>query len=157
MIDEMVAPYPDPPRVVVIDKALDDGEMLALHQIGDCYFSLTHSEGWGLGAFDAAAAGNPVAITGWGGQLDYLPPEISYLVDYRLAPVTEYFNWESYRCNQNWARADVNHAMDLLRHVFVNRDEAQQKGSELRQHIRSNFSQRGVINQFLQAIDGVNT
>ena len=38
----------------------------AIHAIGDCYVSLTHGEGWGMGAFDAATLGKPVLITGWG-------------------------------------------------------------------------------------------
>ena len=39
---------------------------------GDCYLTLARGEGWGIGAFDASAYGNPVVATGWGGFLEYL-------------------------------------------------------------------------------------
>lgn len=54
-IAAILARHPDPPPLVVIaDDALSDGEVQALHALGDCYVSLARTEGWGLGAFEAA-------------------------------------------------------------------------------------------------------
>src|SRR5690606_37410272 len=58
-----------PPLVVITDETLSDGEMQALHERGDCFVSLTRTEGWGLGAFEAARLGKPVVMTAYGGQL----------------------------------------------------------------------------------------
>jgi hypothetical protein len=44
----------------------------AVHATGDCYVSLSHGEGWGMGAFDAATLGKPVLIAPYGGPADYL-------------------------------------------------------------------------------------
>jgi short subunit fatty acids transporter len=48
------------PVAVIAEHRLTDGEMLALHEVGDCFISLARAEGWGLGAFEAASLGNPV-------------------------------------------------------------------------------------------------
>ena len=58
-----------PGRILLITDELDDDAMLALHAAGDCYVSLAHSEGWGIGAFDAARFGRPIIMTGYGGQM----------------------------------------------------------------------------------------
>src|ERR1019366_7870019 len=57
---QCLADHPDPPAVRLITRALTPAEISSLHRRGDCFVSLCRSEGWGLGAFDAAAHGNPV-------------------------------------------------------------------------------------------------
>ena len=44
--------------VGVAASGIDGGVVEAIHAVGDAYVSLTHGEGWGLGAFDAAPAGD---------------------------------------------------------------------------------------------------
>ena len=62
----IVRQYPNPADVVLITDQWSDAEMAGLIESADCYVSLTSVEGWGLGAFDAAVAGVPVIITGYG-------------------------------------------------------------------------------------------
>ena len=153
IVDEIVSLYPDPPQIALIDRYIDDTEMDTLHQVGDCFFSLTHAEGWGLGAYAAAARGNPVIVSGWGGHTDYLRADLSYLVDYALVPVTQYVRWESYTRDQNWARANTDHALSLLRHVFNHRKEAAEFGVQLKQNILEQFSSEKIMAKFLKALD----
>ena len=95
----------------------------ALHERGNCFVSLCRSEGWGLGAFDAAASGNPVVTTGFGGHLDYLAGT-DYLVRFDLVPVDDPAGYPSYAPDQHWAEPDLDHGAELLRHVMAHRDEA---------------------------------
>ncbi len=78
----LLAKHPNPPAVRLVTQELSEVELGGLHLRGDCFVSLCHSEGWGLGSFDAAAHGKPVVTTGFGGQLDYLAGS-PLLVDYR--------------------------------------------------------------------------
>lgn len=64
-----------------------DDRVAGLHARGECFVSLTHGEGWGIPAFDACACGNPVVITGWGGQLEHLDGDASSLADRASDPV----------------------------------------------------------------------
>lgn len=78
-----------PKITLVADDTKPDDYICALHTRGDCYVSLCRSEGWGIGAFEAARFGKPVIMTGFGGQTDYLAPQHTFLVDYDLVPVMD--------------------------------------------------------------------
>ena len=92
-----------------------------------------------MGAFDAAALGRPVVMTGYGGQREFLPHELAYLVDYRLEPVRDGpFNL-CYRPEQRWAVPDVGHASALMRHVYEHREEARERGRALGEFVRAKF------------------
>lgn len=153
VVDELMLEYPTSARLVLVADRIPETEIDLIHAIGDCFFSLTHSEGWGLCAFDAAATGNPVIITGWGGQLDYLPACSSYHVNYQLMHVKNEIGWESYETSQCWAYADIEDARRQLRYVFDNREEAKIKGQQLKKHSRKHFSDKRVIADWLRAIN----
>ncbi|HUF39740.1 MAG TPA: hypothetical protein VMN57_14540 [Anaerolineales bacterium] len=144
--------YRQPARIKLIPRQISDGKINALHERGDCFVSLTNSEGWGLGAFDAAGAGNPVIMTGYGGQLDFLPPDLAYLVDFDIVPVVGGKFQRSYSNKQNWAAAKLDHASRLYRHVFENRAEARRKGRKLQEFARMNFSPKKVVSQLIEAL-----
>ena len=155
IVEEISAAYPDPARIVLIDEFISHEEIRDLHFGADCYFSMAHSEGWGMGAFDAATVGNPVIITGWGGQCDFLSATNSFLINYKLTPVQEFNNWESYTDDQQWASADINHGISLLQWVFNHQDEAGEKGKQLRENIQSCYSSKSVTQKLVKVIDGV--
>lgn len=113
---ELLGRYPGRAEVVLVTAELSEGRLSDLHRHGDCFVSLCRSEGWGLGAFDAAAAGNPVVTTGFGGHLDYLA-DSSYLVDFELSPVVDPVGVPSYTPDQRWAQPDLDHGASILRRV----------------------------------------
>lgn len=143
---------PVPPISVVADESLDDDQMLALHRRGDCYVSLARTEGWGLGAFDAALLGKPVIMTGYGGQWDFLDPELSHRVDYEMVPVYEPIWSRNYRPTDRWAEPDIDHAASLMRGVFERRQEAAKKAEALSQRLRSRFSEAEIIAAWTRAL-----
>src|SRR5262249_31342393 len=108
---------PDPASVVLINEELSEEQLYALHLLGDCYVSLCRSEGWGMGAYEAAWLGKPIVMTGFGGQRAYLPPEYSYLVDYNLVPAHDSLVGTSYSPDQMWADPHLTHAATLMRSV----------------------------------------
>jgi glycosyltransferase involved in cell wall biosynthesis len=150
-----LAGHGDPPRIVLSTRILDRAGVAALHTRGDCFVSLSRGEGWGLGAFDAGAHGNPVVVTGWGGTLDMLVAGYPYCVDYDLTPtmLDEPDDWWSPRAGERWAKARVPHASRLLRDVFEHQVEARRWGRVLQSHIRSNFDSAQVTRRLLDALE----
>ncbi|WP_282344553.1 MULTISPECIES: hypothetical protein [Pseudomonas] len=145
--------FANPARVAVIaDESLGDEEMLALHEMGDCFVSLTRTEGWGLGAFDAARQGKPVVITGYGGQLDYLDPTLSALIDYTLVPVHEPTWSASYKPSDLWADPSVEQAARQLRTIFDAPVAARQRAAQQAARIARDFSPDAVIAALLEAL-----
>lgn len=147
--------YRNPARVVLVTGRLSDGDMARLHARADCYLSLSYGEGWGLGAFDAATRGKPVIATGFGGPLDYLSPDDTYLVRNRLVPVRNDLGKPSFTDDQQWAEPDTAHAGQLMRHVFTCREEASERGQRLQARILEEFSEQAVVERFLRLIDAV--
>jgi glycosyltransferase involved in cell wall biosynthesis len=152
-IKKLLRNYKNPARIGLITNYLSDKDILRLHCRGNCYISLCRSEGWGLGAFDAASFGKPVIITGYGGQLEYLPKQLAYLVDYQLTSVIDTVGQKSYSPDQKWAEPDMIHASQLLRFVFENREKADQRGLMVSKHIHRNFNEMRITEKLLQALE----
>jgi len=147
--------YRNPPRIRLITDELTEDEVRQIHMQGDCYVSLCRAEGWGLGAFDAASHGNPVVMTGFGGQLDYLDPDLAYLIGYDLIPVINPPDRRSYAPDQRWAEPDVGQAAAILRDIAARPEEAKARARVLQSRIHHSFSERFVAERFLTVLDGV--
>jgi len=128
------------PKMYLVVDNLSNSDMLGLHKRGDCFVLLQRSEGWGLPHFEAAACGKPVITPAYGGQTEFLNSDNSYLIDYNLTPVTG-MTWSPYyRADQYWCEPDMEQAIQTMRHVYNNRDEAQARGQKARQFVADNFT-----------------
>lgn len=152
-IADMAKRYPNrAPLVVIADETLSDEEMFALHNQGDCFVSLTRTEGWGLGAFEAARLGKPVIMTGYGGQLDFLDRDHADLVDYAMVPVHEPTWSANYKPTDQWADPSVSQAGKYMRAVFEDRLKAQKRGALLAERIAQDFSGKTIIDTLIKAL-----
>jgi len=149
---KLLSGHRDPPNVCLEVRQLSDGEICALHRRGDCFVSLSRGEGWGMGAFDAAAHGNPVVTTGFGGQLDYLGAS-PYLVDFDVVAVENAEGFPSYASYQHWAEPDIDHGATLLREVNSRRQEARSLARATAEDIRERFSPAVVAESFRSAVE----
>ena len=104
------------PDIVAIDGWLDGGERHALTACCDCYVSLHRSEGFGLTLAEAMHLGKPVIATGFGGNLDFMTPDNSWLVDWE--PVEVGAGAFPYPPHGHWADPSVEHAALLMREAF---------------------------------------
>jgi glycosyltransferase involved in cell wall biosynthesis len=143
------------PEVTLSTRLLTRAEVDALHARGDCFVSLSRGEGWGLGAFDAAAHGNPVVVTGWGGTPEFLPDDYPYLVEYDLVATTaeEPDAWWRPQVGEHWAKARTEHAASLLRGIFEHREQARSWGQVLRSNVSEAFAADRVTADLIEALD----
>jgi len=104
--------------IIYIKDNLNYDEIKSLHDIGDCYFHLTKTEGFCLGAFDAFNNSKKVIITGYGGHIEYLGKEYEGLVDYELNPLSidesVFFQFKLDN-TYKWAIANNKNAIELLK------------------------------------------
>jgi len=147
-----------PPIYLILDM-LTRKEVLGLHKAGDCFVSLNRGEGFGLSGFEAGATANPAIVTGLGGVLEYAKPEHSYLVNYSLTPVFG-MNWSPWYNHgkdeaQMWAEPDCGHAIELMRHVYSNQEEAKIKGEALKKYIAENLSWEKVGQKIINIIESL--
>lgn len=151
---ELAAGHPFPPSWYVIDEEnLTEGEMRALHGLGNAFVSLTRTEGWGLGAFDAALAGRPVVMTGYGGQTDFLPPDLACLVGYQMVPAHEPLWAKSYSERDQWAAPNTRQAGQWMRALANDPAAAHARGAALGDYVRGRFSEEQTVAALCQSLD----
>jgi glycosyltransferase involved in cell wall biosynthesis len=109
-------------RIKVIDRTLDRTRMDELMAGCDAFVSLHRSEGFGLGAAEALAAGKAVVATNYGGTTDFITPTTGYPVDYTLEAVRpgEYVHTDG----QVWAAPRQEAAVAALRSIYQDATEA---------------------------------
>jgi len=130
------------PDIEFIERMIPAELMPALYRAADAFVLPTRGEGWGIPLTESMLMEVPVIATRWGGQLEFMNNENSYLIDIEgIVPVDERQIMDNplYR-GHRWAEPSVKHTRRLMRHVFENREEARQKGRIARQHIVSNFT-----------------
>ena len=147
----IVSRYPNPARVQLEVETWSRARVDALHTRGDCYVSLARGEGWGIGAFDACAYGNPVVATGWGGVLEYLKADGASLVEYDLVPV-QHNAFASYSPDQRWAEPRLEHAVELLRDVARDPAAARARAAPLRDRVLRDFAPDVVAQRFVDTL-----
>jgi glycosyltransferase involved in cell wall biosynthesis len=102
--------------VLLIEDYLDAGDRDALMAACDCYISLHRAEGLGLTMAEAMAAGKPVIATAYGGNLQFMTSDNSYLVP--SSPVAVAPGSGPYTPGVLWADPDVTVAARMIRRVF---------------------------------------
>jgi glycosyltransferase involved in cell wall biosynthesis/SAM-dependent methyltransferase len=136
---EAAAGHPD---VHVLDRYVTAAERDALVAGCDCFVSLHRAEGFGLGLAEAMALGRPVIATGYSGNVDFMTPENSWLVDYTMTRVGE--EGENYPSDGHWAEPDLDHAARLMREVWEDQDAAREKAERGRRDVLEGLSPEKV-------------
>ena len=142
-------------RVLVRDGIIDHRHMRALYRCVDAYVSLHRAEGFGLGMAEAMALGKPVVATAWSGNLEFMTPENSCLVDYRMVPVGR--DESPHGENAQWAEADVDHAARLLRQIADDPVFASKIGERAATDIRATLSPVAAAERMIARLDQVAT
>lgn len=114
------------PDIVLQDGYLSAHEKNTMMALCDCYVSLHRAEGFGLTMAEAMALGKPVIATGYSGNLAFMTAENSYICPSRMEPIGP--DREPYPPRASWAEPDLDSARNLLRHVYEQRGEAEQRG-----------------------------
>lgn len=103
-------------NVIVSNRILDPGAVNDLIRCADIVLSLHRAEGYGRLMAGAMQLGKAVVATGWSGNCDFMTPEVSRLVPYRLVPVCD--PQGIYRPEYGlWADPDLEAAAGMLREL----------------------------------------
>jgi glycosyltransferase involved in cell wall biosynthesis len=140
-------------RVTFIERPMSNDEIKNLVRVSDCFISLHRSEGFGRGLAEAMYFGVPVIGTAWSGNLDFMTPETSLLIDYDLVPVRE--GEYPHAAGQNWAEAKREQAVD---HLFALMDDPRTgmaMGRAAGIHMRKHFSHRAQGVRYLERIEEI--
>jgi glycosyltransferase involved in cell wall biosynthesis len=104
----------------------------------DCYVSLHRAEGYGLTLAEAMAVARPVIGTAYSGNLEFMTPDTSVLIPYKLAPVP--FGCGPYPPTARWAEPDVDAAAEAMRAMAADPTAAALLGARARAHMERNHT-----------------
>jgi glycosyltransferase involved in cell wall biosynthesis/2-polyprenyl-3-methyl-5-hydroxy-6-metoxy-1,4-benzoquinol methylase len=121
------------PDIFVVDEYYSAAEKNSLLGLCDCYVSLHRSEGLGLTMAEAMALEKPVIGTAYSGNLDFMTPDNSYLVDYVRSAVPP--GCDPYPKGSAWAEPDLGQAAEYMQRVYRSPDEARLKAQRAREDI----------------------
>jgi glycosyltransferase involved in cell wall biosynthesis len=128
--------------VVWINETLSRQDVYDLLASCDALVSLHRSEGFGLGLAEAMFLGKPVVATNWSGNTDFMRPDNSCPVNFRLVRLERDFG--VYRAGQIWADPDIEHAASLMRQVVSDEQLRERISRAAMQTIRDDFSPESV-------------
>jgi glycosyltransferase involved in cell wall biosynthesis len=102
----------------IVDDVLTAERNASLLAHSSCVVSLHRSEGLGLNLADAIALGVPVIATRYGGNVDFMRDDDTFLVPYRLVDVGP--DNHPYQSDAQWAEPDTAAAAQMMRTVVDN-------------------------------------
>lgn len=138
-------------QIQAITRQLSDNEIKNLVRCADAFVSLHRSEGFGRGPAEAMIMGRAAVATNYSGNLDFMTPETSLLVDCEIIPVAQgaYLFGEG----QVWADPSVDHAVELIGGLLDDPAAARALGARARRHIRTHFSARAVGLRYVSRLE----
>lgn len=126
------------PDVRLIEDYLDADDRDALMAACDCYISLHRSEGLGLTMAEAMAMGKPVIATAYGGNLQFMTDQNSYLVPFERVDIPR--GAGPYTPGATWADPDLDAAARLMQTVFEDLPLAAERGRRAAHDLRTKHS-----------------
>ena len=125
-------------NVVVIDRVMDRAEVTSLIKVCDCFVSLHRSEGFGLGPAEAMSLAKPAIITNWSGNVDYMTPDNSIAIDYKLVKLGR--DYGPYKAHQHWAEPNLEQASQWMKKLRDDASLGHHLGRRARETILSLYS-----------------
>jgi glycosyltransferase involved in cell wall biosynthesis len=129
-------------RVIILDRPFSDTETKNLVRRCDCFVSLHRSEGFGRFLAEAMYVGKPVIATAYSGNLEFMNPDVSCLVEFNPVPVLE--GDYPFPSGQVWAEPNVEQASAWMRRLVDDPAWGRRLGERASQHVRTWFSYRAI-------------
>jgi glycosyltransferase involved in cell wall biosynthesis len=144
-----------PPMRWICNDKLSAREIDLLNAVSDCYVSFSHGEGWGIGAFDAAANAIPVVMPAWGGHRDFLPDPWFGTVPCSLQPTPPWpMSKPSFWPDQKWAVMHESDCVKALRDIPENIDALRANARRQQAFIADEFSEARVARSLVDVLRG---
>lgn len=145
-------------NILVLDQHYDRAQIDSLINCIDCYVSLHHAEGFGLGPAEAMALGKVALLTDWSGNTEYMTADNCVPIHYKIKTLGK--DHGPYEAHQHWAVADIQHAASEMQDLAGNPARVAAIGERARSTIEKEFSAQAIgerMRKRLQTIERITT
>ena len=143
------------PSVYLVHGDMEETDMSNLyhHPKVKAMISFAKGEGYGRPMAEFTLTGKPIIASGWSGQLDFLPPEHSVLLEGSLTPVHESAADQFCMKEAQWFTANYSAAANKLYDVYNNYDTYSKKSEGLKTNTLDNFTLDKMNDRFTQMLE----
>ena len=139
--------------VILVDEVLSRARAYGLIEMCDCFISLHRAEGFGLCLAEAMLMGKPAIGTNYSGNLAFMHPGNSLLVDYELTEIAS--DNPIYKAGNHWAEPSIEHAASQMRYCFDHRAAAAELGARGREEVKQKLSLTAAGNRMAEQLANV--
>ena len=145
------------PPVYLVEDFLNPNEIQSLNYYGNCYISMARSEGFGMGAFEAAAFGNPVIVPNYSSFPEHFNEDNSYLIDvFQEVPCSGMTHISPlYTPDMKWGNPSIDSCKRRMREVFENQEKALVKGQKGKEYVKKYLSYKTIGQQIMSYVEGI--
>ncbi len=155
-IKDMITDISNPALIHIDFNIYPDDILARLYKMAECFVLPTRGEGFGLPLAEAMSMEMPTISTRWGGQLEFMNDDNSYLIDIDGIYTEPRCNWI---CKEyvggKFAQPNKDHLKRLMRYIFENREDAKLKGKIAREYITKNYSWERSCNRMYERLKNV--
>ena len=140
------------PRITFISGFMNQEALLKFLQEMDVFVLPSRGEGFGLCGLEAMSTGLPLIATNWSGPSEYLHPDDSFPLDYRLVDAQ---GIESNRVRYfgQWAEPDYEHLRTIMRWLYEHPQEAALAGQKAAERVHAKWTWERVAMQICVDFD----
>jgi glycosyltransferase involved in cell wall biosynthesis len=141
-IEGVIKDLSDIPPIYLLHGDLDDTEMAQLynHPKVKAMVSFTKGEGYGRPLAEFATTGKPIMVSGWSGQVDFLPKEHTILLDGQLTDVDNSAADTFLLKESKWFTVNYSDAANKMYQLFNEYNSFLKKSEGLKTNIINNFT-----------------
>lgn len=138
-------------QVEFVNAYWSKNKLMSVMSACDCYCSLHRAEGFGLGMREAMCLGLPVVGTAYGGNMEFMKEENSFLVPWEASCVSDDFG--PYKRGWHWAEPSVEDAAGYLRLLYENPMLRRKIGKQGRKDVLYRYSHEAIQRELRQWLD----
>ena len=124
------------PNIKVINKPMDNPEMLDLLHESDAFVFPSRGEGFGMTPLEAMATGLPTIVPNAHGISEYFNPDVMYEVKVKGEVPATYSRYKGQNVGHMY-ESDVDHLAQQMRYIYEHQDEALEKGRKAAEYVRN--------------------
>ena len=155
-IESVVKSFGDKcPSIYLVHGDMEESDMSNLyhHPKVKAMISFAKGEGYGRPMAEFTLTGKPILASGWSGQLDFLPPEHSVLLEGSLTAVDESAADQFLMKEAQWFSVNYSTAANKIYDVYKNYDIYLKKSEGLRTSTLNNFTLDKMNDKFIEIME----